>query len=66
VRKVETVQELDALPPYTLIQEYNGFKRIKVFSGKWLLAINSGGTDSSEWIELPATVLYDPSEAKAK
>ena len=60
-REVRTVEELDALPQYSLIQEYDGFKRIKWQTGKWLLCIPRGAISESAEIELPARILFTPS-----
>lgn len=61
-RTITTLEEVEALPAYSLIEEYDGFKRLRLFNGRWLLGAATGGTDESDTIELPAIVLYEPGE----
>lgn len=59
-RTITTLEEVEALPAYSLIQEHDGFKRLRLFGGRWLLGAAAGCTDESDTIELPAVVLYEP------
>lgn len=63
-RTVTTIKELDELPIKTLIQEYDGFLSVKINKFYWHLCIDGAGSRSGAFIDLPATVLYDPSEEK--
>ena len=58
--EVTTVEELDALPWWSLVQGHDGFKHLRHPDG-WMLAV-FGGTKPhlAREIELPATVLHRP------
>ncbi|MFJ5108664.1 MULTISPECIES: hypothetical protein [unclassified Glutamicibacter] len=60
--EVNSVEELDALPPYSYVQGWDGFKHAKDWNGGWHLIVNrpSGAPHLSGSIELPARVLYRP------
>lgn len=58
---VNSVEELDALPPESYVQGWDGFKHAKTHSGDWVLCVeHTRGSHNSESIELPARVLYRP------
>lgn len=58
---VNSVEELDALPPESYVQGWDGFKHAKTHSGDWVLCVeHTRGSHNSESIELPALVLYRP------
>ena len=57
---VTTVAELDALPRDTLIQEYDGFRRLKMHDGRWLLGVINAGIGPSSEIVMPTVVLSLP------
>ena len=62
-QKITSVQQLDALGTNALIQEHDGFKRIKRHEGDWLLCLKGGVPASAYDIELPALVLYEGNDA---
>jgi len=58
---VNSVEELDALPPESYVQGWDGFKHAKTHSGDWVLCVDQTcGAHDSGSIELPARVLYRP------
>lgn len=58
---VNSVEELDALPAWSFVQGYDGFKHVKYIDGMWVLILKESSTPHfSGGIELPATVLYRP------
>lgn len=61
--EVNTVEELDALPPESYVQGWDGFKHAKTHSGEWVLCVeHTRGSHEATSIELPARVLYRPTE----
>lgn len=58
-RQVSTVEELDALPDGSIVQEYDGFLRYKYRWGGWALCVPGASEDASDTIILPATVLHE-------
>lgn len=62
--EVTSVEELDQLPMRTYVQGADGFKHAKDSNGGWHLIVNrlSSAPHLSGSIELPARVLYRPSE----
>lgn len=58
-RQVSTVEELDALPDGSIVQEYDGFLRYKYRWGGWALCVPGASEDDSATIILPATVLHE-------
>lgn len=62
--EVTSVEELDQLPMHTYVQGADGFKHAKDWNGGWHLIVNrpSSAPHLSGSIELPARVLYRPSE----
>lgn len=58
--EIETVEELESLPPTSLIREHDGFLRLKLGGGDWLLCLTNCGSNPSKLIELPAKLLYSP------
>lgn len=59
-RVVTTVEELDALPLGTLIEQRDGFRSLKKSTVRWHLCVDSAGSSGPEEIELPAVVLFVP------
>ncbi|OCK13485.1 hypothetical protein [Cutibacterium avidum] len=63
-RKIETVEELDALPLGTAVQTPNGAVFVADWRSEgaliWLVSEGDGWT--SEEMELPATVLWEPGD----
>lgn len=58
---VNSMDELDALPPDSYVQGWDGFKHAKTHSGDWVLCVeHTRGSHEVTSIELPATVLYLP------
>lgn len=52
-------QELEALPPGSYVQGYDGFKHAKVWDGTWVLCVaHTRDSHEASSIELPARVLY--------
>lgn len=59
--EVNSVEELDALPPDSYVQGWDGFKHAKTHGGDWVLCVeHTRGSHAGASIELPARVLYRP------